>query len=134
ITAQGQVDMVKLYNKVKFLKDVNTPVAQGGRPPQPQQPRVPADTTDQKPKRDMKVAKSVASFLMMTRSLNFNYQQNEGTLIPGYLPSARFFGLDQGFDAPGVPFVLGRQYDLDHLYDRVYSNGWYTDSSQYLNT
>ncbi|WP_240676168.1 T9SS outer membrane translocon Sov/SprA [Botryobacter ruber] len=132
ISVQGRVDMVKLYNKVKFLKEANTPAPQG-RPTPPPKP-VPGDTTDQKPKRELKFAKSLASFLMMTRSLNFSYQQNEGTLIPGYLPSTRFFGLDQGFEAPGVPFVLGQQYDLDELYNRVYSNGWYTDSSQYLNT
>jgi cell surface protein SprA len=71
---------------------------------------------------------------MTARSLNFTAAQNQGTLLPGYLPRTRMFGLDEGLDAPGVPFVLGRQYELESLYRLAESKGWYTDSSQYLNT
>ncbi len=127
-SVNGRFDLVKLYNKVKFLKAANTP-APAGRPAAP----APGDTT--KPAgSEMRVAKSLARVLMMTRSINFTYLQNRGTMLPGYLPSTRLLGFDEGFDAPGLPFILGRQYDLDNLYNRAFSNGWYTDSSQYLNT
>ncbi|QCR25186.1 cell surface protein SprA [Pontibacter sp. SGAir0037] len=125
----GRLDLVKLYNKVKFLKEVNSPT-----PQRPNPAPAPTDTTAQKPKSEMRVAKALARVLMMTRSINFTYLQNQGTLMPGYLPSTKMFGFDEGFTAPGLPFILGRQYDLDELYYRANSNGWYTDSSQYLNT
>jgi cell surface protein SprA len=128
-SVNGRFDMVKLYNKVKFLKDVNSPASPQGRPVVP----APGDTTVQK-KSEMRVAKSLARFLMMTRSINFTYLQNRGTMLPGYLPRTKMFGFDDEFDAPGLPFILGRQYELDDLYNRAYNNGWYTDSSQYLNT
>lgn len=125
----GRIDMVKLYNKVKFLKEVNSPT--------PAKPAnlIPNDTSaTEKKKPDLKFVKSLARVLMMTRSLNMTYQENRGTLLPGYLPDTKFFGFDDAFDAPGLPFILGKQYELSELYDRANSNGWYTDSSQYLNT
>ncbi|GAB3822732.1 T9SS outer membrane translocon Sov/SprA [Pontibacter rugosus] len=125
-SVNGRVDLVKLYNKVKFLKDVNTPA--------PAKPAVPAaaDTTEKKP--DYKFLKSMARVLMMTRSLNVTYLENRGTLLPGYLPDTKLFGFSDSFDAPGLPFILGKQYELDELYAQANSKGWYTDSSQYLNT
>ncbi|WP_299820029.1 cell surface protein SprA [uncultured Pontibacter sp.] len=128
-TVNGKFDLVKLYNKVKFLKAVNTP-APAARPAAP----APGDTTASKPAAEMKFAKGLARVLMMTRSINFTYLQNRGTMLPGYLPSTQFFGFDDQFEAPGLPFILGKQYDLDDLYFRAKENGWYTDSSQYLNT
>ncbi|MEJ8804450.1 T9SS outer membrane translocon Sov/SprA [Pontibacter sp. H249] len=128
-SVNGKFDLVKLYNKVKFLKAVNTP-APAGRPVAP----AAGDTTAKKPASEMKFAKALARTLMMTRSINFTYLQNRGTLLPGYLPSTQFFGFDDDFEAPGLPFILGKQYDLDNLYFRAKENGWYTDSSQYLNT
>ena len=128
-TVNGKFDLLKLYNKVKFLKAANSP-APAGRPAAP----MPGDTTSKKPAPEMKFAKGLARTLMMARSINFTYLQNQGTLLPGYLPSTQFFGFDDDFTAPGLPFILGKQYDLDNLYFRAKENGWYTDSSQYLNT
>ncbi|WP_246594267.1 cell surface protein SprA [Pontibacter populi] len=125
-TVNGRLDLVKLYNKVKFLKSANTPAA-------PVPVRAANDTTA-KSGPNNKVVNSIARFLMMTRSVNFTYLQNKGTMLPGYLPSTKFLGFEEGFDAPGLPFIVGKQYDLDELYRRAASNGWYTDSSQYLNT
>ncbi|MCC9136337.1 cell surface protein SprA [Pontibacter silvestris] len=127
LSLTGKFDLVKLYNKLKFFRDVNSP-------PSPEAKSAPNDTTAQNPKPELKVAKALARAFMMTRSVNFTYLQNRGTLLPGYLPSTYMFGLNRGFDAPGLPFVLGKQYELDNLYNRAYNNGWYTDSSQYLNT
>ncbi|MBC5993810.1 cell surface protein SprA [Pontibacter sp. SD6] len=126
-TVNGKFDLVKLYNKVKFLKAVNSPAPVAAAP-------APGDTIAKKPASEMKFAKALARAFMMTRSINFTYLQNRGTLLPGYLPSTQFFGFDDDFEAPGLPFILGKQYDLDNLYFRAKENGWYTDSSQYLNT
>ncbi|RSK51504.1 cell surface protein SprA [Hymenobacter rigui] len=151
LSANGKIDLVKLYNKVRFLNIINNAP--------PPQPRVKADeagkndpraalgrkgssqaTADQAAAADsskgpeLRVLKSILRSLMTARSLNFTYARSNGTLLPGYLPRTRFFGMNSSFDAPGVPFLLGKQYDLDGLFDRAYSRGWYTTESQYLNT
>ncbi|MBX0291365.1 cell surface protein SprA [Hymenobacter sp. HSC-4F20] len=153
LSANGRIDLVKLYNKVRFLNIINNapppqPRAQAGadnprdaraglaRRVQNGTPGAPDATAaaDSSQGPQLRALKAVLRSLMTARSLNFTYTRSNGTLLPGYLPGTRFFGLNSSFDAPGVPFVLGRQYDLDGLYERAYRRGWYTDSSQYLNT
>jgi len=144
-TANGKIDLVKLYNKVKFLNIINN--AQPKPRPRPALPaanvpvgaRLPKveaapDTAKKDPLRFVKAALRA---IMTARSINFTYAHSNGTLLPGYLPKTRFFGLTGGgFDdlAPGIPFVLGKQFDLHDLYQEAVYRGWYTENSQYLNT
>ncbi|WP_246010515.1 T9SS outer membrane translocon Sov/SprA [Hymenobacter perfusus] len=151
LSANGKIDLVKLYNKVRFLNIINNAPPPAPRPREKDaaklDPRAalarkgqPTDAQDQSAAADsskgpeLRFLKAVLRSLMTARSLNFTYSRSNGTLLPGYLPRTRFFGLDNGFDAPGVPFLLGRQEDLDGLFRRAYTNGWYTSESQYLNT
>ena len=142
-TANGKIDLVKLYNKVKFLNIINNAQPPAGAvssrtlldraAPEGEQRRnvkAPADTTREK----YRFVKAVLRSLMTARSLNFTYARANGTLLPGYLPKTKAFGLDETFAAPGLPFIIGRQYDLQELYDRASSRGWYTAQSEYLNT
>lgn len=93
----GKVDMVKLYNKVKLLKNVNTPPRKGK-----------ADTLwIHQPK--AKFAKNTLKFLMALKSVNFTYGIREGTLLPGFNKSPFILGMDSSFAAPGIPFLLGSQ-------------------------
>ncbi|GAB3233286.1 cell surface protein SprA [Hymenobacter seoulensis] len=139
-SGNGRIDLVKLYNKVRFLNIINNAPAPQARATAPTTPGVPgapgAATTpaDTAKGPELRVLKAVLRSLMTARSINFTYTRSNGTLLPGYLPGTRFFGLNSDFDAPGIPFIVGRQYDLDNLFQRAYSRGWYTDSSQYLNT
>jgi cell surface protein SprA len=71
---------------------------------------------------------------MTARSINFTYAHTAGSLLPGYLPNTNFFGLQRGSLAPGVPFILGQQYDPAALYNLASDRNWYTAQSQYLNT
>ncbi|MFC7666855.1 cell surface protein SprA [Hymenobacter humi] len=133
---------MKLYNKVKFLNIINNAPPPGARPSrsatmQPAQnpdgtPRpAAADTT----RETNRFVKSVLRALMTARSINFTYVHTDGTLLPGYLPKTHLFGLDHDLTAPGLPFILGKQYGLPELYDiAANQNGWYTGSSEYLNT
>ncbi|WP_345073968.1 cell surface protein SprA [Hymenobacter fastidiosus] len=151
ISVNGKIDLVKLYNKVRFLNIINNAVPPGeeskadrnraprkGRLPTMGQPGADA-AADPAPKDSVKgpelrALKAVLRSLMTARSLNFTYVRSSGTLLPGYLPQTRFFGLNDQFDAPGVPFILGQQSDLDGLFEQAYGNGWYTDRSDFLNT
>ena len=144
-SANGKIDLVKLYNKVKFLNIINNAPAPTGRPrslaidllnssrptdPEGRNRKPAADTTREK----YRFVKAVLRGLMTARSINFTYVRANGTLLPGYLPKTALFGFDRGFTAPGLPFIVGRQFDLNELYTLADSRGWYTQSSEYLNT
>jgi cell surface protein SprA len=147
LSANGKIDLVKLYNKVRFLNIINNapPPGQANkagargalapgvvrRPGDAQAGAAPADTAKGP---ELRFLKAVLRSLMTARSLNFTYTRSNGTLLPGYLPRTRFFGLNSDWDAPGVPFLLGKQYDLNELFERTNSRGWYTDRSDLLNT
>lgn len=111
----ARFDLVKFYNKVKFLQNINNARPPGQTPPKPPA-NAPKDTskTKEKKKPEFKVAKSGLRFLMMVRSVNATYQQTEGTVLPGYLGSPKYFGLDDSrndgalYDAY-LPFILGDQ-------------------------
>ncbi len=141
ISANGKIDLVKLYNKVKFLNIINN--AQPATPPraEPTDPNNPGAPTRPKPvapdtaKKDpLRFVKAVLRAVMTARAIDFTYSQSAGTLLPGYLPNTNFLGLQRGSLAPGVPFILGQQYDPSAMYALATSNNWYTQQSQYLNT
>jgi cell surface protein SprA len=104
IAINGQVDLVKLYNKIRFLKAANTPT-----PPRQRFTRAPGDDEEVKLQTGS-VSKSVTRLLMTLRGINFDFALFETTLLPGFLPSPKFFGLDGKNEfAPGIEFVMGSQ-------------------------
>jgi cell surface protein SprA len=111
----GKVDMVKLYNKVKFLKELNTPKKQTPsrttNPAQrtPTRPAPKADTTKTEQKSMPGIAKSFFRLLMSLRSVNGTYTISEGTILPGFIPKPSLFGMDSDWEAPGFAFVFGSQ-------------------------
>lgn len=116
-TLTGRIDLIKLYNKIGFLKKINTPP----KPPvrQPAQP----DTTKTTPP----LVKGFLRLLMSLRSINGTYSLIEGTILPGFEPTARFLGMDREWNAPGWGFVFGSQ-DPDIRFKSA-QNGWLTNST-----
>ena len=135
ISSTGRIDLVKLYNKVRFLNIINNApppapperdekgriIRKSAKPPVEQAPgtaagAAPADSTKKGP--ELRALKAVLRSLMTARALDFTYTLSQGTLLPGYLPKTRFLGLDTdsrftdpgSVVAPGVPFILGQQY------------------------
>jgi cell surface protein SprA len=103
-TLSGRLDLVKLYNKVSFLKNINTPPRTAPARPQPnQQP----DTV--RIRTTPALVKGFFRLLMSLRSVNGTYSVVQGTILPGFDPSPHLFGMDKGFNAPGWDFVLGSQ-------------------------
>lgn len=113
-TANGKIDLVKLYNKINFLKEINTP-PRNNRVSSLRRSNTQQDTTSQN-KPENKAVKGFLRFLMSVRSLNASVSLREGTFLPGYTPRAFLFGLDSSFNEPGIPFVLGSQ-DPDIRYE-----------------
>lgn len=116
----GRLDLVKLYNKIKFLKEINTPPRPvrptNTRNPQPQLPK--ADTVKKTPG----AIKGLFRLLMSLRSISGTYTKTEGTILPGFEPSPWLFGMDRDFNSPGWGFILGDQDPK--IRERAASNGW----------
>ncbi len=123
-SVNGKFDLVALYNNVKFLKEVNTPQRSSrSRRPQRQEE---ADTVAPKP--DLKLLKGIARLLMSVRSIDVSFGVKEGTVLPGFTPKPFLFGLDSGWDAPGIGFLLGSQ-DPNVRFDAA-QNGWITENPE----
>jgi cell surface protein SprA len=118
----GKIDFVKLYNKVKFLKDLNTPPRPVATTPQKNAPTrtqppgrqtrdvqvkgaAKADTVKQPPG----IIKGFFRLLMSLRSINGTYTLNEGTILPGFEKTPKYLGLEDGWGAPGWKFISGSQ-------------------------
>lgn len=120
----GRVDLVLLYNKIKALRWANTP-----SPVRKNFARSPGDVEELQ-RNDNRLIKAVTRTLLTVRGINFNYTVQENTLLPGFLRTPRFFGLDRE-GAPGLGFVLGSQER--NIQIKAAERGW-TTRSTVLNT
>ncbi len=103
----GRVDFVKLYNKVKFLKDINTPKRKLTPVEKAKQAQVKPDTV--KTPRDLFALKGIMRLIMSLRNISGNYNLSRGTILPGFTPTPYLFGNDKSGTAPGWNFILGGQ-------------------------
>lgn len=78
---------------------------------------------DEKPKKKTSRAyNAMADVLTMVKRVNVNYNENSGTVLPGYTQSIGFIGTAR----PSLGFVFGSQSDIRFEAAR---NGWLTDFS-----
>jgi cell surface protein SprA len=120
----GRIDMVKLYNKIGFLKGVNTPARPTVPTPQtkPNQP----DTVKRPP--ELKAVKGLLRLIMSLRNITGTYSLNQGTILPGFTPVPYLFGMDKDWNAPGWGFVLGQQDPNFQI--KAGENGWLTTNQK----
>jgi cell surface protein SprA len=119
-TLTGRIEMVKLYNKITFLKNINTPTKVN-----PSKTKQPDTVRTASP-----AVKGLLRLLMSLRSINGTYSIIEGTILPGFAPSPWLFGMDR-YGAPGWQFVLGDQ-DSDIRF-KAARKGWLTDAQELTN-
>lgn len=127
----ANANLTQLYNKIPFLKKINQnsrrsasarKAAAKGKSKATADGKgedAKVDSTD-KPKVNFGklLGESVANFLMMVKSVNVTYSENNGTLLPGYRPQTDYMGLDQGMSNMSgfVPFIFGwQQYAFDDV-------------------
>ncbi len=122
----GRLDFVKLYNKVKFLKDINTPKKKLTPLEKAKQNKAKPDTI--KPPPDLFALKGMLRFIMSLRNISGNYNLSRGTILPGFKPSPYMLGNDQTWLAPGWNFILGGQ-DPNIRY-KAAENGWMSTSTK----
>jgi cell surface protein SprA len=113
----GEFNFEQLYDKWRFLKAVNTPAAA-----QPKQPKQPIDTSKAKPKRDPNQLPQIGAvprfFLQLATSLKrvgIQYTEDLGTLLPGYLDSTQYLGMNFRSRNPGLKYVFGYQPDTSAI-------------------
>ena len=123
----GRIDMIKLYNKVKFLKELNAAPKVSTRPTNPKLPPRPTKADSVKEKSMPGLAKGLLRLLMSLRSINGTYTLSEGTILPGFTPSPKLFGMDDAWDAPGWAFILGNQDP--NIRRKAADKGWLTTNT-----
>lgn len=117
-------DLTKLYKKSKFLSKVEAKKPTGKAPP----PKPSAADTTRKKLGDSHLLQAIVRPLLMIRNVNFTYTKGEQTVFPGFLPVPKYFGLSEGFDAPGVGFALLGSQDTGIKQDAINGN-WLAPSS-----
>ncbi|MBK9415005.1 MAG: cell surface protein SprA [Bacteroidetes bacterium] len=120
-TYNASLTFATLYNKIPYLKKINSPT-----PPKPVAPKpkikLPSDSlktvkdsTEKKESIFAPIVKGVVKTLMMIKTATGSYSETNGILLPGFKPRPDWIGQDwnysQGVNAPGVGFLFGSQED-----------------------
>jgi cell surface protein SprA len=115
----GKINLEKIYNKVKFLRDINNP------PPPLKAGQ--KDTSKTLPKRDWKGVKAMVKTLMLLKNINFTYDITRATTLPGYMPIPKYMGFTPGGNGMEMaPFIFGSQSpDIRYI---AANNGWLSKS------
>ena len=124
----GNADLQKLYNKVGFLKNINSPPRK--KPTRKQTRPEPGDTAKVEKDRPnyAKIAyTSVLKIMMSVKKITFQYGVNNGTNLPGFMPEPGLMGNNWASDlnAPGLPFIFGYQPSGPEYFNQ---EGWLTRS------
>jgi len=117
VQVNATLNMVSLYNKVPWLRDINRGRSRPSIRKQ-QKPKKSDDSKEvsvekeeekEKEKRENKGLKSLAKVLMSVKNISGGYTRNRGIVLPGYERETQFLGMSDGFVAPGFGFVFGQQ-------------------------
>ncbi len=114
ISLNAQANMLNLYNKIPYLKDINRNKKKKKQPKKPNKDDVDGfgeeiEKEDKKKKGDFNFVQETLRFLMMLKNVSGSYSTNEGMLLPGYNRPTKIVGMDSNFEGPGVGFILGEQ-------------------------
>lgn len=77
-------------------------------------------------KNKLKPLQAVAYALTSLKQFNFNYNENNGIVLPGVLSAPNFYGYGQTLGGPTIGFLLGSQADIRRT---VIENGWVSNST-----
>lgn len=120
---KGELEIVN-NNRVKFIPDEtknNATVQVEGKVAKNPNPLV-------------VIGKQIIRTMMGVRDFSVSYSKGNATTIPGYKKEANLFrfGLDDSFNSPGVPFILGNT-DEEWLGDNINTDSWHTGDSNIIN-
>jgi cell surface protein SprA len=135
IQGNATLDLTKLYNKVPYLKQVNTPQRRNNsgkgkgnqekKGEKDKEGEQPADSTKTTPKVNYGkiVLDNSLRVLTLVKKVSGTYSLNNGQSLPGFMPKAQYIGLNSDTWAPGVGFVFGSTYGSDaNIFEKAVAN------------
>ncbi len=136
----GNFTMTTLYNKIKFLKNINSPKPKPPAKPKPEPKKTAvSDTTGGKkpavakqktPGQIPDLVRYIGKAVMGVKTVGLTYSETNGTLMPGYNNYSQIFGQDLDKGSPGFAFAVGSQKDLR---ETSAQNGWITGDTSLNN-
>jgi len=115
----GNFVLTTLYNKVPFLKKINSPKPPKKTAIKNEPPKNPKDTIPgmkplkvKQPKTIPDGVRFIGKMIMGVRSVGFTYSETNGTVLPGYSNYAQLLGQDLDRNSPGFGFAFGSQQDI----------------------
>lgn len=147
----GDFNFEKLYDKSKYLKQINRPsrskrrgraTEKDGKDGKKTSSKSSKDKGDSKGGKKKKLKapstmeKAIIRPFLLVRRAKINYSERFATVVPGFTPEASLLGMESGFGAPGWGFVAGMQPTISNRIggeDWLYNNRSWISNSLYLN-
>ena len=124
--ATANLNMVTLYNKIPYLKKLNSPPAK--KPPAPPtmkggKPATPGGKDTTKVSGLKNILEYAARAIMMIKNVSVTFQQSGGQGMPNFNPTPKFGGMDpSNGEAPGFLFTTGL-YEKN-IREKSEANNW----------
>lgn len=116
-------NMETLYKYLGISKTANNKnIAQKATAVKPGEKIVKANTVENTNKNTF--VKSLYGVLTSVKNITLNFSENNGTILPGYLPTSGFMG----FSKPTLGFIFGSQHDIR---DEAAKKGWLTNYQEF---
>lgn len=146
IQGNATLDFTKLYSKVPYLKQINTPKRNNDRKGSGDKGKEKGKDKDKdkdksegekgdngratdsiKAKPGANVGKFILDnslrVLTLVKKVSGTYALTNGQSLPGFMPKAQYFGMNSSGWAPGVGFVLGSSFGSDaNIFDKAVLN------------
>jgi len=131
----AQFKMSSLYNKVPYFKNLGKNSNKRRTDSRKKEDEAKSkgkgekDAGDEEDeKRRFNPLTHVAQTALSVKNISLTYDETNGTMIPGFMPSTGFLGMEQSFkpnSAPGIGFLLGEQPSSMDMASFA-SKGWIT--------
>ena len=112
-------NMDSFYKYIGLTKKTAKPATKAVAPPKPGQ-KVVNTAAGPAPTNNNLFVNGLLGVLTSIKTINVNYIENRGTVLPGFLPGQGFFGSSK----PTLGFIFGSQTDIRQ---ESASNGWLTN-------
>ena len=131
--ATGTVDFPKMFKKFKYFRKIDS-VMLGRKREIDSLNTVYTKAWEKKGsyqykphkfKYKLKPLQAIAFALTSIKQLDFNYQENNGTVLPGLLSAPNYLGYGQTLGGPTYGFLFGSQADIRRT---ALENGWLSTS------
>ena len=136
----GGVNMTGLYSKLNFLQTFTSPT--GAVPKNKKEIKKKKEEIEnpneepeeepeekKKPKNRYKTPEGyIVRAILAVKKFNINYTESRGSVVPGFMPKSKYFGMTNDFSAPGYDYVFGKIPSILWLDDAA-DKGWLSTST-----